>query len=1182
MTHDNTHIQVFISCPGDVKKEKAQVRQICDRVSRIMLNNDCRIFFEVKDWQDITGEYGKRPQGIINDTINAYDIYLGVFHMRFGSPTHAINPETNEDYGSGTYEEFKIASQRKADNPDSLTMYLFFKKARAPKGLDEVRQLEKVMLFQNEVGAQNWVNSFKKTEDFSNQIYDILTSFAMQICLKKKGLLVNETLSLLKEKSEAPIDKDSLSKDAKTESVNGSVGRTITSLKKLQSRTAEWFIEKSFSDPEVNSLGSTVLQQKRVVLLGNAGSGKSTELAKLVVDCREMTLPFIPVYRRFNIYVDQSIETFLPEGWQEIPPEICLVILDGLDEVQPQHFLTAVRNIQFFAESHPSLHLVVSCRTNFYALPDTNSTGTLAGFAVFFLDNVTVNGIVTYAKDRIAGADDFVHAILQEGYRDLVGIPFFLEALLQSYQRNGSLSNNRKELFEFIVQSRITGDEAHFQTTISLQQRRTAIITVLERVALVMEAMGSNVINLEQLQQVLTPTYMNLLQYFPAFGKVKNNDVLWGFEHNNIQEYLAARALVSQSLDAIQQLILIPGKRPRLKQSWVNTLSFLISLSDTALLNPLLEWLVSVEPESVVRFEPARVPANVRKDIFLQIYYKAKSRGIWIRSSKFSEEELARFGESPEVFNFLIKELEEAQNDTMLVNNILRVIRYFHLDATQKEQLFKILLQLVARFPNEFNLLHVLLYTTRDQLAKNNKVVETMMDKLGKYTNQYVRAGMYALLLESNLLDRYVDYLIAGVTISQVDGEGQRQAISLADESWNLQSAFKKITEPQALKKVIAFFANPYDRRSTSYYDRNEVVQEILNNAVEAFEQDDELYQVVFHLLLLHARHSTRREIKHILPFFDQTGTRLRAFQDIWKMDAPNEKQYERRLALLNVSNKEAIDGLMQLFNDHDVTKEDVKTLYEDLNYYRLDTEQDKELVGYFEQRIKTETNIDISRPEVVDHASRQKQRNQQSFDLLFDKEAFETEVRRLYSELGIAEPGFNDLWEFSRNNHAADAEEFFVRCVLDLLREWTRNRAGVSLQEVIDWMHVDGEFEEYAMREASQRLKNYNEIEVSPAQQKVIEEWSNTAMQHVHAGDLITVSDEHSFSVNGRAMIVWFFLYKLSIKLTEEILRRFTIFVDVDKRNLDYAEFDVLRQHLSKPTLDQQVKDNLAKGIRY
>lgn len=180
MSHEATQIQVFVSCPGDVEPEKQIVKKVCDRINNSYAKNGCNIHLLVRDWRDITGKFGPRPQQIINETINDYDIYIGILWMRFGTPTGAVNQETGNDFQSGTEEEFHIAFDEWKKNSQSLNIYVFFKDSKPPNTTTETEQLLKVQKFRDELMPLGWVNPFKDPEQFKDSIYDVLNEIALR------------------------------------------------------------------------------------------------------------------------------------------------------------------------------------------------------------------------------------------------------------------------------------------------------------------------------------------------------------------------------------------------------------------------------------------------------------------------------------------------------------------------------------------------------------------------------------------------------------------------------------------------------------------------------------------------------------------------------------------------------------------------------------------------------------------------------------------------------------------------------------------------------------------------------------------------------------------------------------------------------------------------------------------
>ena len=79
-----TQIQIFVSCPRDLDPEKMIVHEVSNRINKILLKNNCKIQFVIREWREVFGEIGVHPQDSINATFNEYDIYIGILWMRFG------------------------------------------------------------------------------------------------------------------------------------------------------------------------------------------------------------------------------------------------------------------------------------------------------------------------------------------------------------------------------------------------------------------------------------------------------------------------------------------------------------------------------------------------------------------------------------------------------------------------------------------------------------------------------------------------------------------------------------------------------------------------------------------------------------------------------------------------------------------------------------------------------------------------------------------------------------------------------------------------------------------------------------------------------------------------------------------------------------------------------------------
>ena len=101
-------------------------------------------------------------------------------------------------------------------------------------------------------------------------------------------------------------------------------------------------------------------------------------------------------------------------------------------------------------------------------------------------------------------------------------------------------------------------DINHYKTTIELKKNKSDIISILDELALTMETLGRNLIYDEELNSILNKEELELIQYSGLF---QNNKLekYWEFQHNNFQEYLAAKLLSNYNLEIIKNFISFPS-----------------------------------------------------------------------------------------------------------------------------------------------------------------------------------------------------------------------------------------------------------------------------------------------------------------------------------------------------------------------------------------------------------------------------------------------------------------------------------------------------------------------------------------------------------------------------------------------------------------------------------------------
>jgi hypothetical protein len=358
-----TEIKVFVSCPGDVKKEKDLVRQACEDLSHSFATAGKDIRFFIFDWLDLSRKFGEKPQEIINQIYAEYNIYIGILWNRYGTPTGTVNSVTGEDFRSGTEEEFDIAIKR-YNSGEKLSIYFYFKEMSRPTSASRVQQ-GLVMDLQEQIKKDHhsWYDTFPETEEsleFYRKVNQVLNEYALNKEQEVKIETKDAVVSIIT--TNRPLVPSIANLSNATLIVSNPMQRHLISYIDL-----EGYHFPNFEEPKTQLLRDVVHNHRLIVVLGNPGSGKSAELSLLTEHFQSENSAYIPVFRKLNSYVDEDIATFLPEGWEAYPPDTLIVILDGLDEVQPQHFNTAVRKLQTFAERYQLLPTAENKRVKYVA-----------------------------------------------------------------------------------------------------------------------------------------------------------------------------------------------------------------------------------------------------------------------------------------------------------------------------------------------------------------------------------------------------------------------------------------------------------------------------------------------------------------------------------------------------------------------------------------------------------------------------------------------------------------------------------------------------------------------------------------------------------------------------------------------------------------------------------------------
>lgn len=476
-----------------------------------------------------------------------------------------------------------------------------------------------------------------------------------------------------------------------------------------------------------------------------------------------------------------------------------LVILDGLDEIQSKNKLDAIREIEKFVDDYPDIHVIVSCRNNLYNIGTENIPPSLSGFKSYVLVELEHDKIKGYVKNKVnLKSTEFFTSIYRHNLYDILKIPFYLIHLTELFKKNHVLPTSKAEIFKALLDSRIQLDVAHYRTTRELEEDKDKIIVTLEIIALSMECLSRNYITDDEFKQLVPDaSSRELIKYCTTWKKQEKDDVTWHFEHNNFQEYLAAKKLSTLPLETIKKYISFKPNYHRIIPSWINTISFLVSLYNN---QDLLNWILLVDPKLCIKFESDKIDKSKRIQIFKEIFGEYKAKKILIGGVWFESYELARFGQSIEVIDFLLNECQNGVHYTTIVNSI-ELLCELEIHPTKrdevKEFLIKYVLDNICPEIVQNYALRCLSISKFDSKETINQIVPIL--KLSE--NERIRSGLYYLLSNSDYLDEYIDVFLYGVNFAL-----DRDVLS-GSEFMYLLKGLNKTRSPESIKKILTFLS---------------------------------------------------------------------------------------------------------------------------------------------------------------------------------------------------------------------------------------------------------------------------------------------------------------------------------------------------------------------------------------
>lgn len=140
--------KILIASPGDVGDEREAIESVIKELN-LTYGSRSNLVIELIKWETHTAPavgLTNSTQNIVDNDLGIdYDLFIGILWKKFGTP--------NDQFASGTEQEYRRAYDRYKENPRSLQI-LFYFKTTSPPSLNSIdpNELKKVNEFKKYIG----------------------------------------------------------------------------------------------------------------------------------------------------------------------------------------------------------------------------------------------------------------------------------------------------------------------------------------------------------------------------------------------------------------------------------------------------------------------------------------------------------------------------------------------------------------------------------------------------------------------------------------------------------------------------------------------------------------------------------------------------------------------------------------------------------------------------------------------------------------------------------------------------------------------------------------------------------------------------------------------------------------------------------------------------------------------
>ena len=915
------------------------------------------------------------------------------------------------------------------------------------------------------------------------------------------------------------------------------------------------------NENEKLTLSKILNVQTNLFVLGNPGSGKSTELVKLAIsNWKEGEVEdYIPIFKNLKNFANtNTVDDYLPSNWLKLNK--ILLILDGIDEISDiESFKSKLENfIDTNLNSKKDIKYVISCRTNIY---ESLVIG-LPNFSTFYLQDLTqAEGIELISKKCI----DFKYDSKLDVF---LKNPFLVSILAEYISENQEIPTSTATLWKSYVNKRLAHDRKDKLVKISIDSM--LINKFSKKTSLISELMKTNVFDENSLFLILKENSTDFKEFKknPLLEKFEGADI-WFFEHRNIQEYFAAKALSELSIKKIKKNIIVKGTK-KTHPSLFNTITFLINILEEDKYTELVDWLIEKEPELLFKADSSRI--DIFKVKVFQYYFKTEciDKGFWINTNKtFSVLEIAQFGDCEENLEYLLDIIKVTKDQPRVVISALNLLSFFTIPFTRKNEVKKLFVEMLKEsIQNSIISKTINCITAHKFCEEDEEYLNSIFEIFKTETNKEINSALLFLVMSQNTIDNLFWYLKD--EFLRVNNIVQRDELDKVHRgnSWVLEELILKIVDSNYFIELMSYyFVDEFNINLDNTYAIKILEKCLLFNSVE---KDF----IVRFLKSINGKTNYYLQDKLLVEIIVKANNQF-ATSDYLLV---NNDFSKIRMLLASIATNETIELVKERFLLELITSEEIEFFRNNLWH------SNKEISYEFDLLMKSidfKFQTPLSSEEQL--SNQQIQTNlkfQNNFDILFNKEELLKEIEIIFQEntLVINQDEIRKIesnW-YENNGHFVNTIDTSVT----VLRRLVYYNGELTYEDVQDLLENDFIRYKNIKTLIKANVNSNRRFIVSEEQEANIIEWCIKASSEINFKGIIKLYNDNSFNYGQDYEIlktIMAFQEEYKFELPQDFLLNCLECFEIDKASDDDNFYIKLLSEINdKKMFNERIVDNI------